>query len=68
MAIMNLEQFYSISRSVLKIGGAVLVENGYVSDANWQSIMGGFVVIIGLVWSHCEHDPNSIMGKKVDGS
>ena len=56
---MNTEQFNSIIRSLLKIGGAALVAHGYAADAsllNLPGVAGVVCTIAGLLWSHFTHD------------
>jgi len=52
---MNKEQILSILRTVLKTAGAVLVTKGLTSDAGLESIVGGIITIVGIIWSMRTH-------------
>lgn len=45
----------SMVRSGLKIGGTYLVTKGLTDDGTAQTITGGVLAIVGLLWSHFFH-------------
>lgn len=52
---MNKDQILSIVRTVLKTAGAALVTKGVISDTGLESVIGGLITIIGIVWSHYDN-------------
>lgn len=48
---MSLEAILGIVRHILTAAGGILVTNGYLSASDSQTIVGGLVAIIGVVWS-----------------
>lgn len=55
---MNKEQFLSVGRSLSKILGAILVEQGLVSANNLESVVGAIGILIGLFASWFYHSKN----------
>ena len=54
--MMNASQIYSLARSVLKIIGAGLVVNGYISQEQYMDVLGALGIFTGLALSHQTHD------------
>ena len=52
---MTSDQFTSLLRSALKIGGAVAVSRGLASDSDAQAVIGGVLALCGIVLSHWHH-------------
>jgi hypothetical protein len=52
---MNQDQVLSIVRSVLKIGGTLLVAYGYVSDQQWITITSAVIAVAPMVWDMYVH-------------
>ncbi|MDE2096394.1 MAG: hypothetical protein KGL39_04045 [Patescibacteria group bacterium] len=42
--------YQTIIQNVLKAAGAVAVANGVVTDAQWQTIAGAVVALVGVAW------------------
>ncbi len=55
---MNKEQFLSIGRSLSKILGAILVEQGLVSANNVETMIGSIGILLGLFASWFYHSKN----------
>lgn len=51
----TLEQASSALRTALKMGGAVLIAKGDVSDYDWTQITGGAIALLGVAWSFAAH-------------
>ncbi len=49
---MDMDQVLNIVRSVLKVGGGMVVADGLATSDQWVSISGGLVALIGTVWSY----------------
>ncbi len=52
---MNKDQVYSLLRSVLKVLGAGLVVNGYISQEQYMDALGTLAMFAGLFMSHQSH-------------
>jgi hypothetical protein len=52
---MTQDQFLSLIRSVLQIGGTVAVTAGVGTASTWTEIAGGVVAIAGLIWGQYHH-------------
>ena len=55
---MNLDQFNSLIRSLLKVAGAALAAHGLTAAAsivNSQDVIGFVLVLAGMAWSHFTH-------------
>jgi hypothetical protein len=48
---MNSDNIQSIARAILVASGAWLVNNGYVSAAQWQSVVGAILALGAVAWS-----------------
>jgi len=51
----NTEQFTSHTRTILKVGGGVMLAEGFSKDQLLQMAIGLAFVILGAVWSHFVH-------------
>jgi len=49
---MNQDAILNIIRSVLKVGGGMIVADGLATSDQWIAISGGIVALIGAVWSY----------------
>lgn len=49
---MNQDSVLNIIRSVLKVGGGMVVADGLATSDQWVAISGGLVALIGAVWSY----------------
>jgi len=53
---MNQDQVFSLVRTALTASGSVLATFGVVvSGSQWETIVGGVMAIISLVWSQIHH-------------
>jgi len=62
---MNLDQFNSLVRSLLKVAGAALAAHGLSAAAsivNSQDVIGLALVLAGVVWSHFTHSESGSSG------
>ena len=56
---MNSDQISSLVRALMQIGGTALAAHGVIlPDAQCQSIVGGVIAIVGVVWSQVFHAKN----------
>lgn len=44
------DSILSIIRQLLTIGGAILVQKGYLDESTVSDVAGGLVMLIGIVW------------------
>lgn len=44
------DSILSIIRHLLTIGGAILVQKGYLDESTVSDVAGGLVMLIGIVW------------------
>jgi hypothetical protein len=51
----NREQWLSLLRSLLKVGGTFLVAYGYGSDMAWDAIGGAIMLVAPIVWDMFVH-------------
>ena len=49
------DQTASFLRTVLKVGGAIAVQKGITDSATAETIIGGILALIGVVWSVWHH-------------
>ena len=49
------EQIASVIRTILKVGGAYLVAKGWTDTPGVESLIGGIITAIGIVWSAVAH-------------
>jgi hypothetical protein len=53
--MMNKDQLLSLARTALKVIGAGLVQQGYLSNQELLDIMGMISMASGIFWSHTTH-------------
>ena len=58
---MTSDQFMSLVRGVLNLGGGVLVSQGIVSSNNMVTIAGVVTGVAGLAWGAFVHAPTQIV-------
>ena len=46
------DEYVSLIRSVLKIGGAMFLERGLVNSNSLEAIISGAVALAGVVWGY----------------
>ena len=62
MAITS-DQFLSLVRGALNIGGGVLVTKGVVNGSDMATIAGMVLPFASLVWGWFVHDPVAVVAK-----
>lgn len=52
---MRKEQILSFVRTLLKLGGGFLIAAGWTDAPGLESLIGGLLAVIGIVWSAVTH-------------
>jgi len=55
------DQFLSLVRSALNIGGGVLVTKGVVSGGDMSTIAGIILPLASMIWGWTIHDPVAVV-------
>jgi len=65
MAITS-DQYLSLVRGALNIGGGILVTKGVLSGGDLGTIAGIIMPLASLVWGWVVHDPVNVVAKAAD--
>ena len=57
------DQFLSLVRGVLNIGGGMLVTKGVIGGADMTTIAGVVLPLASLIWGWTVHDPVAVVAK-----